>query len=324
MRRRAVVFGLAGMVAAPVVTGAQRKPMPTIGILGFGSPEHPAIRLNLAGLREGLAEAGFVEGQNVLFEYRWAHDDAARLPALAADLGVKPVDVIVTEGGLPTAHAAKAATDTVPVVFHTSDAIAEGLVTNLARPGGNLTGISFFAPELVLKEFELLLDLLPGAKSVGVLVVPKNMIADPALRQIEQAAQDRGVTLHFSSADTASDVEMAFANFHNLRVDGVISRANAIFTEQLVTSAARYRLPAVYGQRAFPDAGGLLSYGVSLPAVYVVKGIYTGRILRGEKPRDLPVQQPTSFELVINLKTAKALGLTVPPSLLARADEVIE
>jgi putative ABC transport system substrate-binding protein len=324
VRRRELIILLGTAMTAPLAARAQQKTMPVIGILGLGGPENPAIALNLAGFRDGLRASGFLEGQNVAIEYRWAHDDETRLPSLAAELVARKVDVIVTEGGMLTALAAKAATTTIPVVFHTSDAIADGMVTNLAHPGSNLTGVSLLAPELFSKQFELLAELVPQAKTIAVLIIPKNQITDSVLRQIEETAGKSGVKVHFFDVDWDHDLDAVFATLSRLRVGGIVTRANATFADKLVGLTARDAIPAVYGQRAFAIGGGLLSYGASIPAVYVAKGRYTGKILRGEKPADLPVEQPTRFELVVNLKTAKALGLSVPPSILARADEVIE
>jgi putative ABC transport system substrate-binding protein len=297
--------------------------MPVIGILGLGSPEDPAIALNLTAFRQGLSESGFVEGQNVAIESRWAYDDERRLPALAAELVARNVDVLVTEGGILSALSAKTATSLIPVVFHASDAIADGVVSNLARPGGNLTGVSLFAPESLAKQFQLLSELVPEAKVIALLAIPNTPALNQVKPEIEEAARARGVRYQVLSAVTDSEIDAAYATLGQLRA-GALVRANGNFADKLVMLAARHRVPAIYNQRAFATAGGLLSYGVSLPAVYVTKGIYTGKILKGAKPADLPVQQPTAFELVINLKTAKAIGLTIPQLFLARANEVIE
>jgi putative ABC transport system substrate-binding protein len=305
---------------------AQQKAMPVIGILGSGSPEMPAIVLNLAGLRQGLKEMGFVEGENFTFEYRWARLDTNRLRELAADLVARRVDVIVTEGGTLPSVAAKNATTTIPIVFHANDAIADGFVNNLARPGGNLTGVSMFAPESLLKEFQLLSELVPGAQVIGILGIPAGMIDYSTMRAIEEMAHTHGTRLqkfqaNFDASD--SELEAFYASLATGRA-GAVVRANANQADRLVGLAARYAVPAVYNQSGFVSSGGLASYGVSLPGVYVLKGIATAKILKGEKPGDLPVQQPTKFELLINLKTAKALGLGIPQLVLAQADEVIE
>ena len=323
MRRRELMFLLGGAAFAwPPTLRAQQKAMPVIGILGLGYPEDPAIALNLAAFRRGLNETGFVEGQNVAIEYRWAVNDQKRLPALAAELVARKVDVIMTEGGTPTVLAAKNATSTIPIVFHAGDAIADGIVTNLARPDGNLTGVSLFAPERFAKQFELLAELVPETKVFALLAVLNILPAD-AVREIEKAARAKGVQVEILNAASDSELDAAYARLGDQRAAAVVN-ANGQLAEKLVALAARHAVPAVYNQRAFATAGGLISFGVSFPAAYVIKGIYTGKILKGAKPADLPVQQPTTFELLINLKTAKALGLTVPQSLLARADEVIE
>jgi putative tryptophan/tyrosine transport system substrate-binding protein len=321
MRRRDLLL-LAAVALWPNAAGAQRKVTPVIGMLGLGRPEDRAIALNLEAFQAGLNEIGFVEGRNVTIEYRWAHDDERRLPALAAELVDRNVDVLVTEGGIRSAVAAKHATSTIPIVFHASDAIADGVVGNLARPEGNLTGVSLFAPESLAKQFQLLADLVPEVKVIALLAIPNTMALGQATAEIREAASTRGV--QYRILDVADgDMDAALTMLGDLHA-GAIVRANGNFADRLVMLAARHRVPAIYNQRAFAAAGGLMSYGVSLPAVYLIKGRYAGKILRGAKPADLPVQQPTKFELVLNLKAAKALGLTVPPSLLARADEVIE
>jgi putative ABC transport system substrate-binding protein len=323
MRRRELVVMLGGAAAAwPLATHAQQKAMPVIGILGLGYPDDPAIALNLAAFRRGLSETGFVEGKNVAIEYRWAFNDQKRLPALAAELVARRVDVIMTEGGTPSVLPAKNATSTIPIVFHAGDAIADGIVTNLARPDGNLTGVSLFAPERFAKQFQLLAELVPQTKVFALLAVLNILPAD-AVREIEKAARAKGVQVEILNAATDSELDAAYEGLGRQRGAAVVN-ANGQFAEKLVALAARHAVPAVYNQRVFATAGGLLSFGVSFPAAYVLKGIYTGKILKGAKPADLPVQQPTKFELVINLKTANALGLTVPQTLLARADGVIE
>lgn len=325
MNRRALLLAATASAAAlsPFVARAQKK-MPVIGILGFGQPDDPGVKLNLAGFRQALGESGFVEGKNVAIEYRWAKGDESRLPVLAADLVARHVDVIVTEGGFPAASAAKAATSTIPVVFHTADAIADGIVGNLARPGGNLTGVSLFAPELGAKQFQLLLEVVPKARVVGVLAVPKNIVHPADFRRIDEAARAKGIHVEAYGADAAGDLDDIYASFARQRIEGLVVHANVIYADKVIALAARYPVPAVYSQRAFADRGGLLSYSANFPAIYVIKGRYAAKLLQGAKPADLPVQQPDKFELVINLKAAKALGLTVPQSVLARADEVIE
>jgi putative ABC transport system substrate-binding protein len=323
VNRRDLIILLGGAaVGWPFAARAQQKRVPVIGILGLGYPEDPAIALNLAAFRRGLTETGFVEGQNVAIEYRWAVNDEKRLPALAAELVARKVDVMMTEGGTPTVRAAKNATSTIPIVFHAGDAIEDGIVTNLARPDGNLTGVSLFAPERFGKQFELLAELVPQTKVFALLAVLNILPAD-AVREIEKAARAKGVEVETLNAATDSELDAAYARLGSQRGAAVVN-ANAQLAEKLVALAARHAVPAVYNQRVFATAGGLISFGVSFPAAYVIKGIYTGKILKGAKPAELPVQQPTTFELLINLKTAKALGLTVPQAMLARADEVIE
>jgi putative ABC transport system substrate-binding protein len=323
MRRRDFVQLLGGAAVAVRSSGAhaQQKAMPVIGVLGSASPDDPAVALNIAAFKQGLSEAGFVEGRNVTFDYRWANHDERLLPTLAAELVARPVDLIMIEGGTPSALAAKNATATIPIVFHAADAIADGLVGSLARPGGNLTGVSLFGPEGLAKQYELCSELLPEAKAIGLLVIPQNLIGDYAVREIEQTARARGVQVTLINGDT--DIDAAYATLGRLRA-GAVVRAHVSLADKLVALAARHAVPAVYNQRAFTAAGGLVSYGPSIPAAYVVKGVYAGKILNGAQPADLPVQQATSLELIINLRAAKALGLAVPQSLLARADEVIE
>jgi putative tryptophan/tyrosine transport system substrate-binding protein len=304
MRRREFVTVLAGAATYPLLAGAQRKPMPVIGILAAAAPDNALALWNLAAFREGLGEFGYVEGQNVAIEYRWAEAHFDRPPALAADLVDRKVDVIVTEGGDPSVLAAKQATSTIPVVFHTDgDPVARGLVASLARPGGNLTGVALHG--LAAKRIELLCDLVPQAQAIGFLVNPSNPRTDDEIRDAREAARAKGVQLHVVTATSDSEIEPAFATLSQLRAGGLVVVGDVVFSNraaQLLALASRHAVPAMYRQ----------------------KGIYAGRIPKGAKPADLPVQQPTTFELVVNLKTAKALGLGVPPSILARADEVIE
>jgi putative tryptophan/tyrosine transport system substrate-binding protein len=323
MKRRDLLTLLGAATLLPDTGRAQQKRVPVIGILGAAFPEDPAVDLNLQAFRQGLKETGFVEGANVAIEYRWAHRDYDRLPALAAELLDRNVDVIVNEGGALSAVAAKKATSTIPIVFHAGDAIADGLVSNLARPGGNLTGVSLFAPESLSKQFQLLSELVPQAKLIALVDTGARPSVAAAVGEVEAAARAKGMQFQLITVATDRDIEVAYATLGQLRATALVS-ADGTRADQLVALAARHGIPAVYNQRVFPTAGGLLSYGVSLPAVYVIKGNYSGRILKGAKPGELPVQQPDKFELVINLKTAKTLGLTVPQSLLARADEVIE
>ena len=281
----------------------------------------------LTAFRQGLGEAGYAEGQSVAIEYRWAEFQYDRASALAADLVRRKVDVIVTSGGDPTAFAAKAATSTIPIVnVFGGDPVATGLVASLARPGGNLTGFSLFTADLMPKRLELLSELVPQARMFGLLV-NENTHPERIIRDVQEAARAKGVQLQILKAGAEGEFETAFASLVQSRA-GALLVANDPFwfgrREQLVALAARYAVPAIYEWREFTVAGGLISYGTSRSGMYRQAGIYVGRILKGAKPSDLPVQQPTTFELVVNLKTAKALGLTVPPSILARADEVIE
>lgn len=298
--------------------------MPVIGILGTGHPEDPAVALNLAMLKRGLKQEGFVDGDNVRIEERWARGQADRLPGLAAELIALPVDVIVNEGGTIAAVEAKKATSTIPIVFHASNAVLDGLVDNLAKPGGNLTGVSLYASETLTKGVQFLTELAPSASAVALLSVGQSL---EVARRVEQELQPSNgggripITLRPIAKD--SELEAAYASLAQ-RKEGAVVSAPVGYVTPLVGLAAKYRVPTVYNQRAYVIAGGLLSYGASIPAAYVIKGVYAGRILKGAKPGELPVQQATKFELAINLKTAAALGLPVPPSVLAAADEVVE
>jgi putative ABC transport system substrate-binding protein len=327
MRRRKFVTLLGGaMVAWPLAGRAQQKTaMPVIGLLGLASPGPFAPFV--AAFRQGLSDAGYVEGRNVAIEYRWAEGHYDRLPASAADLADRKVDVIATSGGDVSARAAKNATSTIPIVsIIGGDPVATGLVSNLARPGGNLTGISMISVELMAKRFELLFELVPKAKVIALLANPNIASAERMMRDVQEAARAKGIRLDILKAATENEINAAFASLVELHADGLLVASDGFFTsrrEQLVALASSYAVPAMYEWGEFVASGGLASYGTSLAGTWRQAGNYTGKILSGAKPADLPVMQPTKFELVINLKTAKALGLDIPATLLARA-EVIE
>jgi putative ABC transport system substrate-binding protein len=326
MRRRDVLTLATGVAAFPLLAvRAQQKRLPVIAFIGGFAPSMNAeIELELADFRKGLGESGYVEGQNVTIEYARGEGHLDRLPGLAAGLVKRKVDVIVTQGSDAAPLAAKSATSTIPIVFHTSnDPVATGLVASLARPGGNLTGVSLMQAELMPKLLELLLELVPRARVIGLLMNPDDPYTARIIGLMREAAEAKRVDLRILKLRSASETESAFATLGELRADGLVIGPVG-FRPQIAALALRHAVPAITLHRDFAISGGLLSYGPSLTAVYRLKGIYAGRILRGERPADLPVEQPTKFELVINLKTAKALGLTVPPSILARADEVIE
>jgi ABC-type uncharacterized transport system substrate-binding protein len=327
VRRRELIFLLVGQaIAWPRALRAQQKAMPVIGFLSHYSPldrDGPLI----VAFRQGLSETGYVEGQNLAIEYRWGEGRYDRLSALAADLVSRKVDVIATVA-IPAALAAKTATSTIPIVFAVgTDPVKDGLVASLGRPGGNLTGVSDLFTELVPKRIELLTDLVPLARVIGLLVNPNNSNALRQISDLQAAALAKGVQLPIIKATTEGEIDAAFATLVQLQAGALVVGVDPVFEirrEQIVALAARHALPTTYFLREFVAAGGLISYGPNLAAVYRQVGIYTGKILNGAKSADLPVQQPTRFELVVNLKTAAALGLTVPQSLLARADEVIE
>ncbi len=325
MKRRELLLLGGAAVTWPFVLRAQQKAIPVTGFLGGSASPGPFAPL-LAAFRQGLSETGYVEGQNLAIEYRWAGGRYDRLPALAANLVGRKVDVIATSGGEVSALAAKSATSTIPIVFVSgADPVELGLVASLARPGGNLTGFS--TTELTAKRLELLSELVPQAEVIALLVNPNNANSEPMIRDVQEAARAKGVQLHILKAAAESEIDAAFPTLVELHAGALVVAGDTFFNsrrEQLVALASRNAVPAIYARREFAASGGLVSYGSSLTAVYRQVGIYVGKILNGAKPADLPVQQPTTFELVINFKTATALGLTVPQSMLMRADEVIE
>jgi putative ABC transport system substrate-binding protein len=327
VRRRKFIALLGGAaIAAPIAVSAQQKSMPVIGYLNGASPGPYAPYV--AAFHQGLRETGYVEGQNVVIEYRWAEGRYDRLPALAADLIGRKVDVIAATGGGFSGLAAISESSTIPIVsIFGGDPVELGFVTSLARPGANVTGVSILVRELSAKRLELLSELVPQARRNALLVNPDNPSAERMMRDVQEAAGARGVQLGVVKASTEREIDAAFASLVQLHTGALIVGADPFFNsrvEQFVALASHHAIPAIYQWRQFPAAGGLISYGPSGTAAQRLVGIYAGKILNGAKPADLPVQQPTTFELVINLKTAKALGLTVPQSLLQRADEVIE
>jgi putative ABC transport system substrate-binding protein len=326
VKRREFITLLGGAAAAawPLAARAQQPATPVIGLLDQRSPDALADRLR--GFRQGLKDAGFVEGQNAAIEYRWAENQVDRLPQLAADLVRRQVAVIVAPAGLAPALAAKAATKTIPIVFVIADdPVKLGLVASLARPGGNLTGINFLSGELTAKRLELLRELMPSATRVAVLVNPAN--AENPEREVEAAARSIGLQIQTLNASTIREINAAFATFVRDRPDAVFVGLDPFFNSrriQLVQLAARYAIPASYPARDFAEAGGLMSYGADIADAWRQAGSYAGRILKGAKAADLPVVQSSKFELVFNVQTATMLGLTVPDKLLVAADEVIE
>ena len=327
INRREFITLLGGAAAGLPLAARAQQAMPVIGFLGTDSPELYEFRLR--AFRDGLRETGYVEGGNVAFEYRWAEGHSDRFPALLAELVSLKVNLIGAFAGNSPAVAAKAATATIPILFAIGgDPVAVGLVASLSRPGGNITGVATLSVELGAKRLEVLHELVPTATSIALLVNPTNPTnADTLSRDLQVAARTRGVDLHVFHASTESDLDTVFASLRQLRASALIIASDAFFnsrTQLLTALAARHAVPTIYSYREYVTAGGLVSYGDILTDVYRLVGAYAGRILKGEKPADLPVQQSTKVELFINLKTAKALGLAVPDSLLARADEVIE
>jgi putative ABC transport system substrate-binding protein len=327
VKRRDFMMALAGgatLNAVPLVAHAQQKATPVIGYLHFATPDYvPGASAFLQGIRE----KGYVDGQNLHVEYRWAEGHYDRLPALASDLVARKVDLIAAFGP-PPARAAKNATSEIPIVFEVgNDAVEAGLVASLPRPGGNATGFSILFTQITAKRVDLLCELVPRAKTIALLVNPASPTAEPSIRGAEEGVRSRGVQLSIVRASTESEIDAAFASVVGSKGDGLVVSADPFFDTrrvQLVGAADRHRAPTIFFEREFCASGGLISYGSSLADVYREMGVYAGRILTGEKPADLPVVQPTNFELIINLKAARALGLNVPEKLLATANEVIE
>ena len=326
MKRRELLLLLSGTMTAPRAPRAQQKALPVIGYLNATSPRPYAA--NVAAFLRGLAETGWVDGQNVAIEYRWAENHNDQLPAFAADLVGRRVDVIVASGGLVAVLAAKSATSKTPIVFTgVSDPVGSGLVAGLAHPGGNITGFSPFALELLPKRLELIFELVPRAREIALLVNSKEPRAERLIKKVEEAANTKGLEIQPLIVGGEGEIAAAFVTLVQRHADALLVSPDPFFSlqrEKIVALAARHAVPAAYPWREDAAVGGLISYGPSIAAIRRQVGIYVGRILKGTKPADLPVQQPTTFELVVNVKTAKALGLTVPPSILARADEIIE
>jgi ABC-type uncharacterized transport system substrate-binding protein len=328
MKRREFITLLGGAAAAwPLAARAQQPAMPVIGFLGSASPDRWAGRMR--AFHQGLSETGYAEGRNVAIEYRWAEGQNDRLGPLAAELVGRQVTVIVTPGSTPAALAAKAATTTIPIVFEVaSDPVELGLVTSLARPGGNITGVTSLNAEVGPKRLELLHELVPTATVVGLLVNPTNPnLAELTTKNLHAAARSLGLKMHILHASADRDFDTVFATLNQLRAGALAIGTDPFFSsrlEQLATLTARHAVPTVYQFREFTAAGGLMSYGGSLTDTFRAAGVYTGRILKGDKPADLPVQRTTKVELFLNLRTAKVLGLEVPRTLIARADDVIE
>ena len=327
MRRRDFITVLVGVAAAwPLEARAQQPAVPVIGFLETRPPETIAERLR--AFRQGLKETGYVEGENIAIDYRWA-DQMERLPELAAELVRRQVAVIVSAAGFATAFAAKGATTTIPTVFNVSDdPVKHGLVASLARPGGNLTGINILNTELTAKRLELLREMLPRASRIAVLVNPTNTVnTQTTLREVEAAARAMGLQIQIFNASTSREIDAVFSAFGRERPDAVFVGQDSFYVDrrlQLANWASRHALPMTSGSHDICQVGGLMSYGVNIVDTYRQSGVYTGRILKGAKPTDLPVEQSTKFELVINAQTARIFGLEIPATLLARADQVIE
>jgi putative ABC transport system substrate-binding protein len=325
MRRREFIALLGSAAAWPLAARAQQQPMPVIGVLSASATAY-SERLTL--IRQALAEAGFTEGRTIAVEYRWAEGQLDRLPLLANDLVGRKVNVIIATGGLQAPRAAMSATNTIPIVFSTDgDPVKQGLVASLNRPGSNVTGITVFSASLTAKRLDIFRELVPKAKVLGVLVNPTATQAREQIQDAEEPARALGFEIRVLNARSDAEFEPALSALGGVRDAALLVSADPLFIarrETLIAAANRHAIPAIYGRRDFAAAGGLASYGANLAEPYRLMGTYVGRILKGEKPSDLPVVQPAKFELVINLKTAKALGLTIPDKLLALADEVIE
>jgi putative ABC transport system substrate-binding protein len=326
MKRRAFVLVLSGAMTSARRLRAQQTAMPVVGFLSLGA----AITWSdlLAAFRQGLAEAGFVEGKNVAIEYRWAENDRDRLPTLAVNLVDMRVAVIVATGGPLATRAAIQATRTIPIVFTSgADPVAQSFVASLSRPGGNVTGVTLFTGELLKKRLQFLLELVPRAATVAFLLNPNNPTGEPSTRDAQAVVRSLGLQVQVAPARTDRELDEVFQSLVQRRADALVVVTDPFFESrrrQLVALAASHAIPAIFQWREDAAAGGLISYGTSIANVYRLAGVYTGKVLKGAKPADLPVIQPTIFELVINLKTAKTLGITVPQSILGRADEVIE
>src|SRR5262245_32573316 len=325
MRRREFIATLAGAAMMPPLSArAQQPTMPVVGFLHGGSPD--SFAHHEAAFRQGLSDTGYIEGQNVAIEFGWARGQPSLLATLAADLVNRRVAVLVTSGSL-AAQAAKSVTGTIPVVFNVTDPVGQGLAASLSRPSGNATGVNVLAGDLSPKRLELLREIVPKAASVTILVNPSSPVATLQLKLLQEAARALGLQLQTLRASRQDEFDAVFAEYLQRRTDVMVVAPDPIFNDRrdrLVALAAKHAVPTIYEWREFVDAGGLMSYGASLKDTYRQLGIYAGRILKGAKAADLPIEQPTKFELVINLKTAKALGITIPQSILLRADQVIE
>jgi putative ABC transport system substrate-binding protein len=326
MNRRAFISLLGGAAAWPMAARAQQATMPVIGFLHAGTPETAAR--SVAAFRMGLGETGYVDGRNITIEYYWLEGRYDRLPAVLTDLVSRRVAVIATSGSLPAALAAKAATSTIPIVFAVGDdPVKLGLVASLARPGGNATGINFFVNEIVAKRLTLLHDMVPKAVRIGVIVNPANPQTEIALKELDSAARAIGLAIHIANAGTIREIDAAFEMIVREHADALFLAPDQFLGSrrvQIVTLATRHALPSSYSGRSIVEVGGLMSYGTNTDDAYRQEGVYTGRILKGEKPTDLPVIQSTRLEFIINLSTARALGIDISPTLIALADEVIE